>query len=354
MAQPTCIKMKHGVSISKSVCVFAALYVWVLQFFALPSFNGQLSSVPACCGTAGRERQLTAKRILDSPEAELHINLQKLRKLAGYREDLAFAATTGFCGWRLYVTLFGVFTMAEADVQESERLNKALTLYGHRCPNGSLELGSSRAAIKHLLGVGGYGIGGMRRFKDVKPTATRLLQECVDAWPLLDEVERSLDRFGCAHRRSDVPSLADAKKAEPQLNLFQSARLGASNLWAVSMNSKLGAYRKDKSYHIQHGLTALAFTASPKPVKDALHIFLVTDKVRTTLHLACCRKSMERDDCYVFRTPLCILKSHDLFQRFYKWACVDKQTIDVFELSVHTQEVSRRSNHSLVVFYPVA
>ena len=142
----------------------------------------------------------------------MHINLRKLRTLPGYREDLAFAASTGYCGWRLYATMIGVFSMMEADVQESERLNKSLTLFGDRVPNGSMDLGSSRAAIKHYLGLGGYGVSGNRRFRDVKPIALRLIQECLGAWPLLSEVESQEDRFACARRREDVPSLDDAKK----------------------------------------------------------------------------------------------------------------------------------------------
>lgn len=227
----------------------------------------------------------------------------------------------------------------EADVQESERLNKTLSLYGDRCPNGNLDLGSSRAGIKHYLGLSGYGAGGVRRFRDVKPTAARLLRECLGAWALLSDVEAGESRFGCAHRRDNVPSLADAKKADSHVNP-ELHSMTPSKLWAVSMNSQLGAYRSRKTYHTRNGLAALAFVMSPKTMNDAFHIFIVTDKVRTTIHLAGCSK-VANSNRYALRTPLCIMKSHDVFKRFYLWVCKEKTAIDVYEILVHAHEASQ-------------
>lgn len=139
----------------------------------------ELSSLEHLLFLPGPDRQHHAKRILDSKDEDLHISVRKLKNLECYKADFAFAAATGYCGWRLYVTLRAVFHLMDSDVQESERLNKALTLYGDRCPSGSLDLCTSRVALKHYLGLGGYSISGSRKFSDVKDTAKSC---CKSAW----------------------------------------------------------------------------------------------------------------------------------------------------------------------------
>lgn len=124
-------------------------------------------------------RKARAKYVIDLADSEMDLNMKKFRNI--FRRDLVFSASSGFCSYRMFVTLRGAAAMIMPDVQESERLNKTLTLFGERCPSGTLDLCTGRAAIKHFLGLNGYGTSGKRRFSDVRPTAELLLRECMAA-----------------------------------------------------------------------------------------------------------------------------------------------------------------------------
>lgn len=157
----------------------------------------------------GPQRQSHAQHVLAKPDKELDVTTQKFRKI--FQKDLAFAASTGFASPRIYATLRAFAFLVEADVQASERLNKTISLYGDRCPSGSIDLCSGRLCSQHFLGLGGYGFANKRRFKDVKDTASLLMRECLAGWALLREVEKE-DRFAPVCLRKDIPSLLAAKK----------------------------------------------------------------------------------------------------------------------------------------------
>lgn len=294
-----------------------------------------LSILPAALGP---ERQYHAKRILETEAQNLHITIQKLKAIPMFHTDLVFAARTGYCGYRLWIALRGLFTLLSVDVQESERLNKALTLFGDRVPGGSLELCSARASLKHFLGLGGYGLSGYRRFKDVKPTAQRLFRECMDGWPMVSEVESNEHRFGPASQRDDIPPLEAAKKLEARLDPESHPRLSAARLWAVSMNSKLGKCRSKQqqtSSRCAEGLPGIAFVPGAKKVSETENIFLITDKVRTTLHLVWFNRCPDTGH-YMPHLPFTFVKSHDLLSRLYRTVC--NATVDLWEIFLNVRE----------------
>ncbi|CAK8989981.1 unnamed protein product [Durusdinium trenchii] len=163
-------------------------------------------------------RQQEAKHILEetsksSKKQTCSTSLLKFRTL--FEKDLAWAASAGYCSYRMYITLRGLACMIEPDVQPSERLNKALTLFGDRCPSGTLDLRTGRAAMKHFLGA--YSISSTKRYKDMKPAAKALMAECLKGWALLDEVDSNENRFQHAEKRNDLPSLEQAKKNDSTL-----------------------------------------------------------------------------------------------------------------------------------------
>lgn len=275
---------------------------------------------------AGSLRQNHAKHLLGLPDfgcgVEGQVELTVRKFIAIFRTDLSFAASNGFCSGRMFVTLRALAYMIEADVQASERLNKTLTLFGERCPSGSLDLCSGRLGLKHFLGLGGYGVADKRRYKDVKDTARLLLQECLAGWPLIREVEQADDRFQHVGVRKDVPSLETAKKAGFFIDPVANPKMTPTRLWATTVNQKyskfLGDQENDQVNGCKNGLMAVAFLQQGKSISEAQHIFLVCDRVRTTLHFVCFNRRNHDDTRFSLRTPMAILKSHDVFARFYK------------------------------------
>ena len=252
-------------------------------------------------------------------EGQAELTVRKFIRI--FRTDLSFSATSGFCSGRMFVTLRALAYMIEADVQASERLNKTLTLFGDRCPNGSLDLCSGRLGLKHFLGLGGYGIADKRRYKDVKHTAQLLLQECLAGWPLIREVEQADDRFQHVGVRKDVPSLETAKKAGPFIDPVANPKMTPKRLWSATVNAKFSKFQGDQENDhngCKNGLMVVAFLQQGKSISEAQYIFLVCDRVRTTLHFVCFNRCNDDDTRFSLRMPMAILKSHDVFARFYK------------------------------------
>ena len=239
--------------------------------------------------------------------------------------------------------LRGVSFFLEADVQESERLNKTLTLFGERVPAGSLELCSARAAIKHYLGLNAYGESGTRKFRDVKPTARRLFQDSVSGWPLIPEVESNERRFCPAVARNDVPSLAEAHKSDREVDPETFPVMTAEKMWAVSANAKLRKLRTlDTCGNCLSGIPSLSFVMPGKDPTEAPLFFLITDKVRTALHLACFKREGQGQDgqgVYSIREPLTFVKSHAAFERFFHM--IQTSDICVWEFLVEALPDSR-------------
>ena len=228
--------------------------------------------------------------------------------------------------------------MAEPDVQESERLNKTLTLFGDRCPNGGLDLCSGRLALKHFLGLNGYGEKGTKKFSDVKPTAEKLFHQCVAGWPLMAEVDGNESRFNHAVVRQDIPTLTKAKLQQRDIDPVLNLPMTACRLWAAAKNSTFCKHRAAQGApRCETGLLAIAVVKAEKSPTEAPSIFLLTDKVYTTFHFADCKRCLDDASTYRLRTPLTFVDSHEVFKRCYKFV-KEKMHIIVWEFNVNVQE----------------
>ena len=285
-------------------------------------------------------RKARAKYVLDLADSEMDLNMKKFRKI--FRRDLVFSASSGFCSYRMFVTLRGAAAMIMPDVQESERLNKTLTLFGERCPSGTLDLCTGRAAIKHFLGLNGYGTSGKRRFSDVRPTAELLLRECMAGWPLVQEVESNEYRFKPVDAaRSDVPSLNEAKSEYKDINPPDCPEMTPGKLWAASVNARVRKRRKQLDFDGVIGLHAMSFVVPPKPPTESPLIFVITDNVSSTMHLVACQRQPGQTTTYKIRMPWVFSKSHDVFLRFYNLLSQGSAgTISVTEFLLNVHEES--------------
>ena len=199
------------------------------------------------------------------------------------------------------------------------------------------------------MGLNGYGLPGKRKFSDVKDTAKQLMLECTSGWPMIEDVDAIPDRFASASVRLDLPSLDEAKK-----DYFKHVDPGArtavtpATIWAASMNAKLSKQRLGRAFDFcKDGLPAISFVTPPKEATQAPLIFLVTDKVRTAIHLVPCRREDYRDDDgsirvrYALKSPWTFAKSHNVLLRFYNMlkhrVCTN---IAVVEFLVHVHEDS--------------
>ena len=240
------------------------------------------------------------------------------------------------------MTLRGAAAMIMPDVQESERLNKTLTLFGERCPSGTLDLCTGRPAIKHFLGLNGYGTSGKRRFSDVRPTAELLLRECMAGWPLVQEVESNEYRFKPVDAaRSDVPSLNEAKSEYKDINPPDCPEMTPGKLWAASVNARVRKRRKQLVFDGVIGLHAMSFVVPPKPPTESPLIFVITDNVSSTMHLVACQRQPGQTTTYKIRMPWVFSKSHDVFLRFYNLLSQGSAgTISVTEFLLNVHEES--------------
>lgn len=320
---------------------------------ANPDDGGAVESV--CCNfnKQGEKRRVRAKYILEMPIDDMEINLKKFLRL--FKTDLAFSAATGYCSYRVFIALRGAASMIHPDAQESERLNKMLTLFGDRCPSGTLDLCTGRAVLKHFLGLNGYhGSTGTRKFSEIKPTATLLLRECMAGWPLIHEVDANEQRFKPAEGRADVPTLAQANKALPTIEPQASTKASPARLWSASLNARVGKRLSELKIASGHGLVALSFVMPPMLPGEAPLIFLVTDKVRSTIHLVGCRRqeaACGQRSRYLPQQPWTFARSHDVFQRFYRLLAGNANAqIVISQLLLHTLEDSLQIISGGVVF----
>lgn len=242
--------------------------------------------------------------------------------------------------------------MIQPDVQESERLNKMLTLFGERCPSGTLDLCTGRAVLKHFLGLNGYhgslsastGSTGTRKFSEIKPTATLLQRECMAGWPLIHEVDANEQRFKPADSRGDIPTLTEANKAVRTIEPQAATKASPAKLWAASLNARVGKRLSELKSARRNGLAALSFVMPPMLPGDAPLIFLLTDKVRSTTHLVGCRRQeavCSHRSRYSLQQPWTFARSNDVFQRFYRLLADNKnKQITISQLLLQTLEDS--------------
>ena len=160
-----------------------------------------------------------------------------------------------------------------------------------------------------------------------------MLHECLAGWPLIREVEQADDRYQPVSVRKDVPSLETAKHVGSFIDPVANPKMTPTRLWAATVNAKfskfLGDQEHDRVHGCKNGLMAVAFLQQGKSISEAQYIFLVCDRVRTTLHFVCFNRCNDDGTRFSLRMPIAILKSHDVFARFYKMLMgKDKEKID--------------------------
>ena len=95
-----------------------------------------------------QRRQQTASRLLAAAAANA-LDVSSMKIVRAFKDDIHLAACNGRTGLRLFVALKALRRMWRCDVRPNEGLNKTLKLLGERSPNSSLDLVSSRLALKH-------------------------------------------------------------------------------------------------------------------------------------------------------------------------------------------------------------
>ena len=150
-------------------------------------------------------RQRLATELLNTPPEKLDVNSLKIVK--AFKPDFLVASKTGKLGVGLYCTLKALRRMWKPSVIEQERLNKQLTLMGERSPNSSLDLLSSRLALKYHLGAAGFRERQLavdstnakdkstRKWSTVRPVAASVMNKCVDHWADSSDVLSQDERF---------------------------------------------------------------------------------------------------------------------------------------------------------------
>ncbi len=131
-----------------------------------------------------------------------------------------YAASKGFLGFKAYASLKLVSWLWKPDVRENERINKCLKLFWARTPNGSKELCSARAGLRHQLGPSQNEclIGKTIKWSTVRPVVQNLTARLLESWDDVGSVLRDSSRWTPAGRPEDHPTPDQVKKILPKLN----------------------------------------------------------------------------------------------------------------------------------------
>ena len=130
-----------------------------------------------------------------------------------------YAADTGFLGMKSYLALKLVSFLWKSDVRENERINKALKLFWSRTPNGSRELCSARATLRHQLTPAQNDSmkGKTVKWSTVRPCVEALSSRLLAAWHETKSVLSQDDRWAAAVVPTDHPDENAVKKLLPKL-----------------------------------------------------------------------------------------------------------------------------------------
>ena len=125
-----------------------------------------------------------------------------------------YAAATGYLGVKAYMSLKLVSFLWKGDVRENERMNKALKLFWQRTPNGSRELSSARATLRHQLGPSQNEClrGKPAKWSTMRPAVDSLSGRLLSAWHEMSSVLGQTDRWAPATIPTDHPHDATVKQ----------------------------------------------------------------------------------------------------------------------------------------------
>ena len=105
-------------------------------------------------------------------------------------------------------------------MRENERINKMLKLFWQRTPNGTRELCSARACLRHQLGPAQNACmqGKALKWSTVKPAVEALTTKLQTSWDEKDAVLSAADRWAPAQVPEDHPTEEEVKGLLPKLN----------------------------------------------------------------------------------------------------------------------------------------
>lgn len=244
------------------------------------------------------ERKALAERLL-SAARQGGLDLSSMKLLRRYQKDIKMAADCGRIGLSFYILLKTLRRVWRSDVRENERLNKLLKLFGQRAPNSSLDLVSSRIALKYNLGAAVASQEGLRtskRWSQMKPLAGLVFDKITDHWYEGAKVMTDELRFsgGPATIPSWVPSKETVHDWERLLDpKFQTATgqttKSSYHVIAAAINRKLFKYwtatETDRAL-VEPRFTAMACVAQvlkrgkPHRLKDGCEVFILAETVR--------------------------------------------------------------------------
>ena len=203
------------------------------------------------------KRQELATNLLSAPAHSLDINSLKIIK--AFKEDLTLAKDTGRLGLRLFCTLKALRRMWKPSVIEQERLNKQLSLMGERAPGSSLDLLSARLALKYHLGAAGFREQQLQHAKErlqsktkkwstMRPVAASVVGKCVDHWSDGISLLSGDARFADTPAPDWCPSKADVRQWTPVLDpRTQDAEKTVYSVAAAAINRRLFKYWMGKA-----------------------------------------------------------------------------------------------------------
>lgn len=121
-----------------------------------------------------------------------------------------------------YLALKLISYLWKSDVRECERVNKSLKLFWSRTPNGSRELCSARATLRHQLSPAQNnslkGCCKTVKWSTVRPHVEALSSRLLAAWDEAKGVLSQEDRWAPAIVPTDFPDESTVKKLLPKLN----------------------------------------------------------------------------------------------------------------------------------------
>ena len=177
-----CIRKRSNSEIAKAIkcpCLRIPALRYPFKLFTL----GVVAPRTFC-----KQRQDTAAELLDAIQLGYRGTLdQTTRKFTDFfAPELRQAAADGTCAPKLWAAMVALRRLWRSDTRENERINKMIGIQGDRSPNISLELLSSRIALKHYFGAAlstHEQNRGRETWSTSRPIAAALLHTCLGNAP---------------------------------------------------------------------------------------------------------------------------------------------------------------------------
>ena len=267
-------------------------------------------------------RKIIAQELSELINGSDHSNLvldldpttQKIVNDPVFCQQIIQASENGKIGHELHTFLSLLSMYIKVDVRENERVNKLLSMLGESCPNSNLDLLSSRACIKFVLGD-----GSRTKWSDMRGHAHEIFNACVSSW---DDKEHILQN---AERWSDpiLPETAHDLICDANRKLKTKNQLKSSDVWAASMNQQFfkscdSLEQLLVSEEIEFG--SIAFHIGKQGPTSGDLVFFVIEKVHSNRRLQVCTYQSGRGSTsgnpeivfsgWQFESSLTVIKQH--------------------------------------------